>query len=386
MKLGKNNSDCLILRNEEPSSVVRDSAGVVSAFRVFKPGPLGLTIEGEPISGEITAADIRSILDHHALKGEPIPVDCEHLLMLLADLKGVDEADFVKAEPILGEKASAGRVRLSERNGELWATVEKWCDRARELLSGTADAMYYHFSPVLRGLKKNAPRLTSFALTNTPALNGLETLAASGERSYGFVTAPTGKPQTQGHPMKNLIVTLAGLLGLDAAAFSGEGVNLEPLLTAAAKKIETLDAACGKFVGAVKDALNLSDAPSPEVAVGLIASLATKGRADHAALADAQAKIVDFEKIAKTRLIAQLKGEGKLAEAQTAWAEAQDVAALSEFAKNAPVVVPLKRITDPNAKLGDEADAVRMTDADTTVARACGLDPAKVAATNKLTV
>jgi phage I-like protein len=128
------------------------------------------------------------------MKGEAIPVDCEHLLQVLADLRGIEEAELVRTEPLLAEKGAAGFVRLTEENGELWAVVEKWAPRARELLSSAGDAIYNYFSPVIRGLRKPPLRVTSFALTNSPAINDLDALAAVGERTIGRTWPAAGRP------------------------------------------------------------------------------------------------------------------------------------------------------------------------------------------------
>lgn len=378
VKFGNVITECLILRTEA-AAVRRDAAGVPIAFRLFRPGPITLTIDGQPVAGEITPEDIRSILDYHQMKGEQVPVDCEHLLQVLSDLRGVEEAELVRSEPLLAEKGAAGFVSLTEENGELWALVTKWAPRARELLTAADDAIYNYFSPVLRGLKKPPLRLTSIALTNTPALNGLDALAAVGERTIGLMTRTASESNHEESNM-DLMKKLCGLLGMDAAAFAGEKADLNPLLTAAANAIEAAQAKSASFLAGVKDALALADGDGLEKAAGLVVSLAARATADAAALADATTRIAGFVKADFDRTVADLKAAGKLTDAmtQSAWFKGLDLAALTEWSKAAPVVVPMNR-TPPAAPAGNKGV---VTPALERVARQCGMDPQKVAEAN----
>jgi hypothetical protein len=62
VKFGNVRSDCLILRTE--AAVRRDGAGVPIDFRVFSPGPLSLTIDGQQVAGELTREDNVRYLSH----------------------------------------------------------------------------------------------------------------------------------------------------------------------------------------------------------------------------------------------------------------------------------------------------------------------------------
>lgn len=380
MKLGLCKTNVLIL-TANVDRVRRDGAGVVSAFRVLKPGPQALTINGQTIQGEITAADIAGIRDYFAAKGEAIPVDCEHLLKVLADVRGMDEAALLKAEPLLGEKAAAGFVTLAEENGELWAHVQKWSARAAELLGSMADKMYAYFSPVIRGLQNGPLRITSIALTNTPALNGLASLAASGELALGnFVVQ---QPQEKNmDAMKKLLA----LLGLDAAAFAGEKADLTGLFTTAASKIETLQGAAATFLTNVKDALKLTDGQGLKEAAGLIVSLAAKSSGDATALSALQTRVSALEQKEFGRKVEQLKADGKLTEAMqgSAWFKGLDFAALCAWADAAPVVVSTERILKPGATEQTSGDALVMTAESVSIAKTCGVDPTAVAKQHNL--
>lgn len=376
MTFGNVKSDCLILRTEA-AAVRRDADGVPTAFRVFRPGPVSLTIDGQQVAGDLTAEDLHGILDYHQMKGEQIPVDCEHLLQMLADLRGIEEAELVRSEPLLAEKGAAGFVTLADEDGELWAIVQKWAPRARELLSSAGDAIYNYFSPVLRGLRSPPLRLTSIALTNSPAINDLDALAAVGERTIGRLT-PTNA--THERTTMETMKKLCELLGLDVAAFSGEKPDLTPLIEKASATIEAMKAEASTFVAGVKDALGLKDGDGLPQAAGLVQSLAAGRTADAAALADVKTKIAGFEKAEFDRQVADLKAAGKLTEAmtQSAWFKGLDLAALTEWSKAAPVVVPMQRAPAPAAGgSGTASPALER------VARCCGMDPQKVVELNK---
>ena len=358
----------------DSSAVRKDAEGVPVAFRVLRRGVNDLTLDGVYHELRLDDEHIRQILDYHRLKGELIPVDAEHYLSDLATRLGVDESDLLAQDPKLGEAAAEGFVRLVGEEDGIWAHVTKWCDRAKNLLKAT-DKVYGYFSPVVRGLRNGPLRITSLALTNHPALNQLDVLAARGERKI--------REQTQiGEEMNTQLKKLADLLGFDAVALTGGKPDLAPMLDKAIVVIEDGRAAgaqVNEFLGGVKDALELADGQGLDMATGKVLSLAEKAKADAVALSEAQAKISEFEAETKSRLITSLKDEGKLTDAMTAWAEKQDVAALKEFAENAPVLVKTTRETKPGDKPVDDDDTVELSDAEKKICLACGQDPADVA-------
>ncbi len=365
------------LKLSDSQAIVRDSAGIPTAFRVLRSGKNALTLNGEPFELDLTPARLAAIVDYAAMKGEAIPVDAEHFLHHMANAMKLEEADLVKANPKLGEIAAHGFVKLSARDGELWASVVKWSARAKQVLSGAADSMAGFISPVIRGIKDGNLRVTSIALTNEPALNDQDLLVARGEE---FLSR--GKTTTE-KPMKDLITKLATLLKLDGVALTAEHADLAPLLTASCAAIVAGQAAIDgskAFVAGVKDALSLTDTDTLQLIQGKVLSLAEKSKADTVALTDAQSKLAAHDKAAKAGMIKDLKAAGKLTDGMTAWAEGLDVVALTAWAKDAPVIVPVGRELKPGEK---PADTVALTDADTTVARACGLDPKHVQETMK---
>lgn len=391
MKLNGYSNDALVLNIGAPA-VRRGADGIPTAIRIMAPGLMSLTLDGRRIAGQVDADDIRKILDNYALKSELIPVDCEHLLQMIADQRGISESELVTSEPLLGEKAAAGFVSLSEEDGALWATFERMTPRMRELLSGAADRMYGYFSPVIRGLSDGNLRITSLALTNVPAINGQELLAACGETAPTQTlksatltdsTASMNTNRTTGRTTMDWMKKLAGFLGIDTASLSGEGATLDPLFKAAHERLEADKGAMTRFRDALKDALSLTADEPLDAIAGKVLSRIEAQKGDSAALAAMQSRLQELEGAERRRLLDQYEADGKLTKAMRPWAEKQDTAALKEWAATAPVVAQPRRILNPG-DAPEGSDTMALTDEDVTVARRCGLNPEDVAKANGL--
>jgi mannitol/fructose-specific phosphotransferase system IIA component len=377
-------SDVAVLSGErDPNAVRRDASGLVTAFRILKVGPWRVTIDGQRIEALVGPDDIRKVSDHFAAKGELIPVDCEHLLAYLAEMKKVDEATLVRAEPLLGEKAAAGFVRLTSENDgtELWANVESWSARARELLTVTGDRMYMYFSGVLRGLKDGLLRITSIALTNTPAEDNQAGLIALCGEGALFLSAISTHKETNMTWLKKL----GALLKRDVATLTADA-SLEPVLQAAHEQIEAAAAIFPSFRAQVKDTLKLTGDEDPTQVAGLVLSLAAKSEADAQALTALRTRVTDLESAERSRLEDRLTAEGKLTQGlrDSAWFKSLDFVALKAWGEVAPVVVKPGRETPPSDRaIGGEGV---LTETGRAVALACGCKPEDVAKANGLKV
>ncbi len=312
------------------AAVERDARGVPTAFRVVKTGKtifddLGT---GKQVEAEITVEDVAEFEASFKAGGRLIPMDAEHFLAHLATQLGKAEGELVEENKLLGEMACAGLLSLEVRNGgtELWAKVEKLAGRASDLLAASGDKLYGYFSPMFRGLKEGPLRITSIALTNTPATRGLDVLAAS------------ALPADQ-------LKTLGAALGLDEAACSGK--SAADLLPIAVAKVTGLSKA--------------------------LADLTTKANADAAALT---ALRTAQDTAAKKALLDQAEAEGKLTPAlRKDWAEGQDLMALSAWVKHAPKVVPVGGQTTETKTTQTKVPSAEVLE----VAGAMGIDPAKLA-------
>jgi len=377
----KGGGDVAYLFSDTPH-IERDADGVPTAFRVFRQGIVELTQDGRGIKGDLTQADLDSVMNYHLAKGNEIPIDCEHFLASLATKLGIEEADLIKTNPLLGEKACAGFCRLQYRGNEIWASITRWSDRARRLLSRAADELYMYFSPMLRGLINPPFRITSITLTNEPAMNRMDNFAMADRPILAtFVQQQTKKENTV---MKNIIQKLARLLNRDEAAFTAEGQSIEPLLEATASHIETMQTSQATFLSTVKDAIGLTDGQGLDVAAGLVLSLKEKNKADDVALTDLRSRVTAMESVEKDRLVEKLEAEGRLTPAlkESPWFKGLDYAALKDWSAAAPVIVATERITRQEVKTGGS----KMTEAQKAIADRCGVSHEAFAKTNGLTL
>jgi len=173
------------LKLSDSERVERDGEGVPTAFQLLRSGTTKITKNGKALDLVLTSEDLSRIERYQQGKGSLVPVDAEHFLADLADQEGMDEDELLKYKPKLGERTAHGFTSLQLReDGTLWANVERWSDRSRQLLSGSGLEIAGYFSPTIRGLRSGRLRVTSIALTNTPAINNLERLSASGEAVF----------------------------------------------------------------------------------------------------------------------------------------------------------------------------------------------------------
>ena len=369
-------ADILVLK--EADSIRRDADGVPVAFRVLRAGEQTLTKEGQRYVLNMEPEHLANVVAMAEKRGNKIPVDAEHYLKAAADLYGVEDEGTFNIEKLLGENAAAGLVSLRLEDDGIWADVQKWAGRARELLSGKGTELYAYFSPVLRGIRADKPYISSIALTNVPALENLDVLAAT---LSGATAAPEEKERRRAMEWLKKLAAAAGLG--DAVELSDAPECAERIGTAAAKRLGALSAEREQFLSAVRPAIELGDDATLNDAAGKILPAIEAGKASALALTEAETKLAGFEAASKKRLIADLKAEGKLTEAMSPWAEAQDVAALTEWAKVAPILVPQGRKVQATDR-AEDADVVTMSESLVNMARSCGLDPAFVAQVNGL--
>jgi len=291
-------------------------------------------------------------------------------------------------DAIPGERPACGFVRLRLEKDGLWAEVERWIPRAAFLLR---EKMYRYFSPVIRGLRHGNLRLTSLALTNRPALDGLEPLVATtdagGERSAtesGLAPKHKGKGKT----MNRWLQQLAGLLGMESIVPGQDGDigseandKLQELKT----ELQTLRQARDgqeKFLGDIATPLALSADADLAVVEGRVMALAERAQADAAALTSTRAELTQLQRRQsdeeKQRLLDAGLAEGKLTPALVeSWANRQDVATLTAFLQHTPtgIFVPTGRVPVEALLPADElAAGARLRE----VARHCGVNPERV--------
>jgi len=128
-------------------------------FRIFSAG-VNTSDKGDILFDDAAA---KSVMAAWAKKAAPLTMDYEHQ---------------AAADPPVKALAAAYSWTPEVRNGELWATNIGWTDEARQEIESRK---YNYFSPLFLSdpKTKRVLKVINLALTNTPALDGLQPLIAA---------------------------------------------------------------------------------------------------------------------------------------------------------------------------------------------------------------
>jgi phage I-like protein len=127
-------------------------------FRIFRKG-INKSDKGEFLFDEQAAG---SVMAAYARKGVDVMIDYDHAVLHAPEVKAI----------------AAGWCSFEVREGELWATKVTWTPTA---LDHFAKAEYRYFSPLFDYEPRTGriQHVINSALTNTPALHGLDALVAA---------------------------------------------------------------------------------------------------------------------------------------------------------------------------------------------------------------
>ena len=320
--------DWIALTAEE-AGVLRDEHGVPVEWTLLKVGDNPICQEGRDGNIRLPPDKMKSIVDYFNKKGEDIPIDSEHYLYELANQKKMDELEVLRLFP--GGVAALGYGRLA-LSGEKLRIHVKWTPTAYEFMR---EKIYKYFSPSLRGLEKGPLRITSVAITNTPAINHLDALAASANK----------RPATGGkESMSKLENALKRLLNRDSIALGAETEEKEKDQIACEVEEKA------SLIEQVKTLLGLDAAAGIDE---IIAAL--KAETEKAKTADDKQQQLDelaasAEKREHERLVAQGRAEGKIADSDMEYVNSLDSKALSAHLAHTARKVPLQRILAPSRK------------------------------------
>lgn len=237
-------------------------------------------------------------------------------------------------QTLTGEEApAAGWIKELIDKGQdgLWAKVE-WTPRGEEYIKNKE---YRYLSPVVMIRKSDgrAIRLHSAALTNTPAIDGMNPIA----NSIGAFA-----PESEESVIMDLLKKLAALLGLAETATEEE-------IIAAISKLKEPTVANKE----VLSLLGLKETSSLDETKGAIIALKNPSGYVKAEEFKALKDELDIKK--RDDLVSLALNSGKVAPAQKEWAEQyalKDPVGFKAFLDKAPVVVPLSqlKVGDPPAK------------------------------------
>ena len=238
-------------------------------FRLFQVGVNTLTQNGHDYKLTFSAEDLKAIADYNRKKGEKIPIDSRHALVLAAEKAGIGESEALKSVP--SGIAALGFAMLEAREDGLYAIEIELLPLAAELFRQGA---LRYYSPVIRGLDRRSPlRITSIAMDNVPALNDLEILAASGELNNPS-DRQSGK--TERNFMTQTEKALGKLLGEDTLTLS------DSTDAAVAAKLEALAAELPELRSKAAEADTLKLAAETEKKTALIDKAIAENRATNA--------------------------------------------------------------------------------------------------------
>lgn len=310
----------------EGVDVRRDEQGVPVEWTLLRIGDNPICQEGADGNISISPEQMNAIVEYFEKKGEEIPIDSEHYLYELANKNKVDESEALKMFP--GGVAALGYGQLKLVGNALRIRV-KWTPTAYKFLK---EKIYKYFSPSLRGLENGPLRVTSVAMTNTPAINNLDALAASANK----------RPATGGKvKMSKLENALKRLLGRDSIALEAE--TDETKKDQIACEVEEK----ASLIEQVKQLLGLEPAATLDEVIA-----ALKAEVDKAKTADEKQEKLDelaasAEKAELARQVARGRAEGKIVEADMEYVNSLDSKALKAHLDHTSRKVPLARVPAP---------------------------------------
>ena len=337
--------DGIMLSAESPG-VKRDENGVPIEWTLPKIGENPIVKNGEAGSLTLSGEDMKSIVDYFESKGELIPVDSNHYLHELANIKKLDESEVLRLLP--SGVAAMGYGSLALNGDELRFKV-KWTPTAYELMK---EKIFKYFSPALRGLVKGPLRLTSVAMENEPAINHLDALAASANLTPSDRSDKSGRSDRK-ESMGKLESALGRLLGRDNLALSGETSNEEK------DKIACEIEEKASLIEQVKKLLKLA----PEATLDEVIA-ALKAETEKAAGADEKQEKLDemaasAEQQAHADLVAKGRAERKIVDSDMEYINSLDSKALKAHLDHTAPKFPGK-LPDPPRK----ADSIALSAAD----------------------
>ena len=246
---------------------------------------------------------------------------------LLVDVSAsVDEAETLKLFP--GGVAALGFGSLALAGEDLRIRV-KWAPKAYEMLK---EKIYKYFSPVLRGLERGPLRVTSVAMTNTPAINHLDALAASANKRSD-VSDRSDQSDRKGN-MSKLEKALERLTGRDSVALGAE--CSEEDRDRIACEVEEK----ASLIEQVKQLLGLDAEASLEEVIAALKAETEKAKSADEKQVQLDELAASAEKKAHADLVAKGRAERKIVDADMEYINSLDSKALSAYLDHAAPKFP----------------------------------------------
>ena len=333
------------------SSVSTDEQGLPARFRVLGWGTTSFTQEGNQAAFDFTKEQAQNIVDQFSQRSSDLPIDCEHLAFQVAKALKMEEQDL---SPFYMAKAAIGWWKPEVGEDGLYAVVTKWSDLATKIIK---NRLWRYFSPVIRGIQSGQIRITSIALTNTPALDQLDELVASAAVSSilklkaNVIALNRTTKKTKGTDMNKVYAALISIFGADAVALSAEGEITND--DALAKQVTAFHQKNTTLTQTMRKELALSADTSLDSLTGTFIASVAKAKADALALstvtAERDAMVTAAAEKEHEDLMAAGLAAGKLASKEIeAWAKTQTNEILKAWLAAAPAMVQPGRIVTPD--------------------------------------
>lgn len=276
--------------------------------------------------------------------------------------------------------AAAWIVDMQWRSDGLWAQLDL-TDRAAQAIAARE---YLYISPVFVYAVPSGEVLEVLhaALTNTPAIEGMQPLAALAAATFGF------NPQTQEVGMNKLLAAIIAALGLAADATEEQATAA---CAALRPKLDTLDALLADLkvkpdgenvradaLAACSSLRTASTAATPDpakfVPVESVTALQTQVASLSAIVNDRQIEDV----------LAPALADGRVPKSLEEWARdlgKKDIAALTQYIAKAQPIAALTGTQTGGKEPAGAKDANGLSPEEVAVCTATGLDPKAYAAT-----
>jgi len=295
-------------------------------FLLIRYGKNEFTKEGKTGSFEFGEADADLVIRDFASRGRDMVIDYEH-------------------QSLTGDKApAAGWIDSLTKCAEgLMAHVKYWTDEAARFL---AAGEYRYFSPTLYFSRsgKNVSAVHSVALTNHPALHNIPALAAD---DLAAEEGEAGTEETA--PKSSLLTGLLQLMDLPEADLSE--ADAEEAVRAGIARLTDLKKSVDAF-------------------------LTGNGFADFSDVIEQKKRLENEAAVLKSaELVAQAFRDGKLTEAERAWAEqfaASDPQAFSSWCIGAPRRIPDNQDLEERSR---DREGTGPTEEELRIYRMLGVEP-----------
>lgn len=335
------------------------SFGIAPAGGEIQLTPAGVfkARDGRPagVPGWKIDADIaRRVIERAAARQTPLVIDYEH--------------QTLEAEKNGQPAPAAGWFKTLEwRDGQgLFATGVEWTEKARAMIAAHE---YKFISPVLSYDKRTGEVLgiQLAALTNTPALDGMDAVSALATQFFTRSQEPNPKDQ----PMKAIAV----LLGLAADASEAD-------ITAAVTALKAKTSEQETEISALKTETAVLKTQGPDLSKFVPVETVTQLQTQVATLTT-RLNEGELEDVIQTAL-----SSGKLLPAMESWARdlgKSNLAALKGYIEKNPAIEALKGNQTGGKEPGKAADALDMGDADAVSRAALKYQTEQAAAGNAVT-